>query len=99
MKNVSLTVWPSRGQPDGSLLINVADAWFRNDGKSLVTNTDGRAGLLLDLWPGKAADIRLQITAPVQAGEYILEIDLVQEGVAWFKDKGSQTWRGRVKVE
>ena len=99
MKNVSLTVWPSRGQPDGSLLINVADAWFRNDGKSLVTNTDGRAGLLLDLWPGKAADIRLQITAPAQPGEYILEIDLVQEGVAWFKDKGSQTWRGRVKVE
>ena len=31
-------------------------------------------------------------------GDYILEVDVVQEGVSWFGLKGSKTWRGRVKV-
>jgi len=35
----------------------------------------------------------------VAPGDYVLEIDLVQEGVAFFKDKGSRTWRTPIKVE
>ena len=44
-------------------------------------------------------DICSEIKAPPMPGEYVLEIDLVQEGVTFFKDKGSPTWRARVKVE
>jgi hypothetical protein len=43
--------------------------------------------------------IPLLITAPEIPGDYVLEIDMVQEGVSWFGLKGSQTWRGNVRVE
>ena len=31
----------------------------------------------------------LTIRAPAVPGEYVLEIDMVEEGVTWFKDKGA----------
>jgi hypothetical protein len=98
VKNLSEFVWPARGRADYAFLITVTNGWF-DAGGSLVDNTDGKAGLPRDLWPGDEAEITLAVTAPADPGEYILEIDLVQEGIAWFKDKGSQAWRARVKVE
>jgi hypothetical protein len=38
------------------------------------------------------------VKARPKPGTYYIEIDLVQEGVAWFADKGSGTMRQRVKV-
>jgi len=38
------------------------------------------------------------ITAPKEPGEYVLEVDLVQEQVAWFRDKGSATAKTKVTV-
>jgi len=31
------------------------------------------------------------INVPPEAGEYYVEVDIVKERVAWFKDKGSRT--------
>ena len=98
VKNLSEFVWPARGRADYAFLITVTNGWF-DAGGSLVDNTDGKVGLPRDLWPGEQAEVTLAVTAPADPGEYILEIDLVQEGIAWFKDKGSQAWRARVKVE
>ncbi len=41
--------------------------------------------------PGERIDLILEVRAPTIEGDYILELDLVQEGVAWFKDHGSKT--------
>jgi len=41
--------------------------------------------------PGGAAVVNLLVNVPPEAGEYCLEVDIVKEGVAWFKDKGSRT--------
>jgi SAM-dependent methyltransferase len=38
------------------------------------------------------------VRTPSVPGDYFLEFDLVQEFVAWFKDKGSQTVRIPVKI-
>jgi hypothetical protein len=65
----------------------------------MVTNMDGRSTLTRDLWPGESITIQLPVKAPETAGNYVLEIDLVQEAVAFFKEKGSPTWRTAVKVE
>jgi hypothetical protein len=62
-------------------------------------NDDGRSVLLYDLNPGEEIDIPLTVTAPVEAGTYVLEIDMVQEGVAWFASKGSKPLRAIVKVD
>jgi len=97
--NASAYTWHSRSNNPPANVINVADIWFRADGKTMVTNMDGRSTLTRDLWPGESATVQLSIKAPAAPGEYVLEIDLVQEGVAFFKEKGSRTWRTPIKVE
>ncbi|MCA1635827.1 MAG: hypothetical protein LC802_19590 [Acidobacteria bacterium] len=98
VKNISRYVWPARGQKDGKYFINVADSWL-DGGETLVDNMDGRGALPRDLWPGESVEVPLQINAPEGPGDYLLEIDLVQEGVTFFQTKGSQYPRYRVKVE
>ncbi|MBC7931416.1 MAG: hypothetical protein H7Z38_12710, partial [Rubrivivax sp.] len=99
VKNASEFVWPARGRKDSVYVIGVGDTWFAADGETLVNSLDGRSTLPRDLWPGESAEMTLQIVAPKEPGEYVLEVGMVQEGVAFFKDKGSETWRGRVKVQ
>ena len=35
--------------------------------------------------------VDLMVKAPSKKGEYYLEVDIVKEKVAWFKNKGSKT--------
>jgi hypothetical protein len=98
VKNLSESVWPSIGTKDYVYLLTVSNGWY-DDVDSLVDNMDGKVGLPQDLWPGEEATVPLAITAPEVAGEYILEIDMVQEGIAWFKDRGSTPLRARIRVE
>ena len=50
------------------------------------------------LEPGDAGVFDLELTAPEEAGRYIIELDMVEEGVTWFADQGSQTLRVPVQV-
>jgi len=43
------------------------------------------------LQPGSTLTVDLTINAPVEPGSYLLEIDLVWEGMLWFKESGNQT--------
>lgn len=98
VKNLSNQVWPARGQKDGRLFINLGDAWL-DAGGALVNNMDARSNLPADLLPGETAQVPLSIVAPALPGDYILEFDMVQEGVAWFKTRGSKTLQVRVRVD
>ena len=40
--------------------------------------------------PGRSITLTIQLTAPSQAGRHWLEIDMVDEGLAWFSEKKSQ---------
>ena len=59
---------------------------------------DGRIGIGKDLNPGEETEVSLLVQAPKDPGEYELEVDLVQEQVAWFHDKGSPTVKTKVTV-
>ena len=50
----------------------------------------GRAGMV-DSWiePGATRDFRLKVDAPEMPGLYLLQIDMVDEGVHWFSDLGT----------
>jgi len=102
LKNLSDVIWYARGGeinsfPDNRFYLAVGDRWLQSDGK-LLTNMDGRYGLDRDLKPGEETTLPLQVTAPGTPGEYQLEVDLVQEQVSWFSDKGSQTAKTKVTV-
>lgn len=102
VKNVSDATWYARGgdvnpSPDNKFFIAAGNRWMQQDGK-LVTNMDGRYGLDKNLKPGESTTVPLQVTAPATPGEYSLEVDLIQEQVAWFSDKGSPTAKVKLSV-
>jgi len=103
VKNDSNVQWYSRGgeintQPDNRYYLAVGNRWLKANGEQLITNMDGRYGLDRDLKPGEETEVPLEITAPKDIGDYILEVDVVQEQVAWFHDKGSQMARTKISV-
>ena len=78
--------------------MTVGNRWLRENG-ILVNDLDGRAALLEDLAPGSQIELLLPITAPKERGTYILQIDAIQEGVAWFGDRGSEALTVRVNIQ
>lgn len=97
VKNSSDRTWPAFGADDGTYQIKLGNRW-RGEGKHLVVNSDGRATLPKDLKPMHLVELPLVIATPEEPGRYILELDMVQEGVIWFGDKGSEPARVRVTV-
>jgi hypothetical protein len=102
VKNDSEVMWWARGapvnnNPNNKYYIAVGNRWLKPDG-TLVTNMDGRYGISKDLKPGEATEVPLLITAPKDPGDYTLEIDVVQEQVAWFSEKGSPTAKVKITV-
>jgi len=97
VKNVSPIPWPSNASGVGSQ-INLGFHWWTPDGKA--AQFDGpRTNLPKELAPGAEVELTGTLTAPSAPGDYVLEADMVQEAVTWFKDKGSKTARVPVRVE
>jgi len=75
----------------------VANHWRRQDG-TMAMFDDARARLPRTIGPGESFEVPLRVQAPGEPGEYLLEVDLVQELVCWFAEKGSLAARAAVKV-
>ncbi len=56
-----------------------------------LRHDNARADLTEPLAPGERAVITLTIDAPAERGDYQIEIDLIWEGVFWFRDIGNPT--------
>lgn len=54
----------------------------------MVNDCDARASLPHDVAPGGSVEVYLRLTVPSEPDDYTLELDLVQEGVAWFRQQG-----------
>jgi ubiquinone/menaquinone biosynthesis C-methylase UbiE len=97
VRNESSSTWPGRSNHPGGMDIKLGNHWLNQAG-DLLTMDDGRALLLHHLHPQQETDLRLAIKAPMSAGSYQLEFDMVHECVAWFKDRGSKALRLPVTV-
>ena len=75
--------------------VNLGYHWTTPAGATLVWD-GARTPLGADLGPGQSVTVNAAITAPRTGGSYVLKLDLVQEGVAWFSNKGAAT--GNVSV-
>ena len=68
--------------------IAIGNHWLSPNGEMLVWS-DGRAPLTEPIAAGSCGRATLKITAPATNGRYLLEVDLVEEGVRWFGEKTS----------
>jgi SAM-dependent methyltransferase len=84
VRNASPVAWPAD--------LRLGNHWRASDGTQLVAD-DGRVELGRELAPGEAAELSLPMTAPGVPGPWMLEIDLVQEHVAWFEARGAEPLR------
>jgi SAM-dependent methyltransferase len=91
IKNVSSVTWPcSRFKSASFPIIQLGNHWLDRKGRMKALD-DGRTRLPHDLKPGAEIELSLFVVAPRASGTYQLELDMVQEGVAWFGNRGSKT--------
>ena len=93
--NLSDATWP-HDIPAGRHIC-VGNHWLRDDG-TIASRDDGRAYLPRSVGPTETVDIALTIQVPQTPGRYMAEIDLVQEHVCWFSQRGSPTARATIVV-
>lgn len=98
VRNTSNTVWRGRDRGGDSYQVMLGNHWLDANGK-IAINDDGRAAIFRDLKPGEEVTLELIVNAPKIPGHYYLELDMLQEGVSWFKPHGSPTLQLPVRVE
>lgn len=57
----------------------------------MLQHDNPRSYLMMPLMPGAEVKLNIEVTAPQIRGSYQLELDLVWEGIMWFKDVGNPT--------
>jgi hypothetical protein len=102
-KNVGPVTWPaatSTGYPlrQGGA-VRMAYHWWWPRSPLPIGRQSARADLERPLAPGDSATLTLVVAAPEEPGAYTLQIDLLQELVAWFEAKGAAQLLVPVRVE
>lgn len=92
-RNGGSTVW----RPFEASGIALGNHWLRPNGEIFVW-ADGRTTLGQTVAPNQSVRMRLPVRAPSEPGEYLLEVDLVEEGVTWFGEWMSHPGHAWVQV-
>lgn len=93
VKNMSPVPWLATEKSG----IFLANHWLDEKGE-VIRWLDSRVPLDRDLPPHASIDLKIAVNAPKETGEYLLELDVLEEGVTWFKQKGSETVMVNVEV-
>jgi len=94
-RNVSKSTWPDRkmaGYSVGHFAVRLSWRWaIRGHSGELrfVTGYQGRADLTAPVPPGGTARFDVEIPVGKRSGKHALQLDLLQEDIAWFGDRGS----------
>jgi hypothetical protein len=86
IKNRGRSEWSSRGQNPCFVSFHLLGA-----DRSIVRFDNPRTPLPGVVRPGTATDVNVRVKAPLAAGDYRVEFDVLREGLYWFKDKGGVT--------
>lgn len=86
--NTGSVAWPPSTDERQIGVLRLGNHWL-DDAWRMLQQDDGRAMLHQHVAPGVSLDLDLVVTVPCAAGHYTLELDMVQEAVTWFADRGS----------
>jgi SAM-dependent methyltransferase len=92
--NTGDTTW----EPGNDHGIAVGAQWRHDDGRFVQDGSEGRVHVRNVVPPGGEVSGTLTLTAPPVPGSYRLYVDVLQEEVAWFHDRGNHAWIGTVQV-
>lgn len=93
IKNTSPVSWCTY---EGSELI-AANHWFDENEQPLQW-LDGYVPITETVLPDQVLTVCLPVSVPRNPGTYIIEIDLAEQGIAWFQEKGNKPYRLTVVV-
>lgn len=80
IENLGQTTWRAGLQRRG---LHLSYHWWTPD--VMPVTWDGvRTVLPIDIQPGESVLVEMTVTPPSAPGDYLLDIDLLQEGVRWF---------------
>lgn len=97
VRNVGGETWPAVGDAEGRYAVSLRARWLR-DGGTHVNAQEAAARIPYDMEPGDTAGLGLEVTAPGAAGEYVLELFVVQDGGEPSAARGAEPLRAVVKV-
>jgi hypothetical protein len=99
-RNAGNQTWPDAAAADparsGKYAVRLAYRW-RN--ASWLGPYSERVDLTEPLAPGQATTLQIPVITPAMAGDYDLQLDLVQERVAWFESRGARRFQVPMRVE
>lgn len=95
IRNAGLVAW--RATDDHP--ITLAYCWYDPATESARCWDGPRTPLPGDVEPLRELTVATKVVAPPVAGRYVLQWDLVHEGIAWFGAYGTRTGETRIEVE
>jgi SAM-dependent methyltransferase len=87
--NESASCWPSLSGATARHRVMVAGR-YRAAAGELVDTAEARSPLPHDVEAGASVDVFLRARLPRWPGDYLLEIDVVQEAVGWFHERAGR---------
>lgn len=95
IKNRGKAIWSSEGEFPCFFSYHL----YSRENLRTLQYDNRRFPLPQDLEPGKKIEMEITVRAPIEAGRYLLQFDMVREGKSWFRDYGSRTEFVRLTVE
>lgn len=93
VKNIGRAAWSSLDTPPVLLSFHLL-----TDRKKALRWDNARIPLPHSVKPGEVCSLAARVKAPLEAGRYIVEFDMVREGAAWFSSQGSKTLQVKLIV-
>lgn len=96
LKNTGALTW----RWEGGNPFRLGYRYYRNRKPlDVPTERDIRTDITADVPPGASVGLDLRLALPLEPGNYTLEIDMVHEGVTWFKEQESPVLTRWITVE
>lgn len=80
--------WPATGRGD-LYVVRLSQRWLRASGELVADYGALRIDLPAPVPAGQSSTLRAALVAPSVPGDYVVQFDLVHEGVTWFADRGA----------
>jgi 4-amino-4-deoxy-L-arabinose transferase-like glycosyltransferase len=97
VRNVGGETWPAVGDAAGRRAVSLRARWLKTDGTP-AEDEGAAARIPYDMEPGDTAGVRVEVSAPDAPGDYVLELDVVQDGSARPRARGSGASKSPVKI-